>query len=75
MGLDVPITAVFMVLFILGAISHMTILLVNKKRGHTFVMSGMMFGFCMARMTTCVMRIVWVSLAIAQRLPGNGPPC
>ena len=58
--LDVPITAVFMFLFILGAISHMTIFQVNKRRGHKFILSGMMFGFCMARITTCVMRIVWV---------------
>lgn len=57
--LDVPITAVFLVLFIIGAVSHMTILQLNLRRGHKFIMSGMMFGFCMARITTCVMRIVW----------------
>lgn len=37
-------------------------------------MSGMMFGFCMARITTCVMRIVWAtrpthtSIAIAAQI-------
>lgn len=72
--LDVPVTAVFLVLFILGAIGHMTIFKLNMKRGHKFIMSGMMFGFCMARITTCVMRIVWAtrptntSIAIAAQI-------
>ncbi|KAL8667961.1 MAG: hypothetical protein Q9168_007171 [Polycauliona sp. 1 TL-2023] len=71
---DVPITAVFLVLFICGAVSHMTILQLNNKRGHKFLMSGMMFGFCMARITTCIMRIVWatrprnISIAIAAQV-------
>lgn len=56
---DVPILSVFIVLFILGAIAHMTIFQLNMRRGHKFIMSGMMFGFCMARITACVMRIVW----------------
>ncbi|KAL8685168.1 MAG: hypothetical protein Q9224_005935, partial [Gallowayella concinna] len=58
---DIPITAIFLVLFILGAIAHMTIFQLNMRRGHKFIMSGMMFGFCMARITTCVMRIVWAT--------------
>ena len=37
----------------------MTILQVNLRRGHKFLISGALFGFCMARITTCVMRIVW----------------
>ncbi|KAL8989664.1 MAG: hypothetical protein Q9169_008312 [Polycauliona sp. 2 TL-2023] len=71
---DVPITAVFLVIFICGAVAHMTILQLNNKRGHKFLMSGMMFGFCMARITTCVMRIVWatrprnISIAIAAQI-------
>ncbi|KAL9596638.1 MAG: hypothetical protein Q9219_005675 [cf. Caloplaca sp. 3 TL-2023] len=58
---DIPITAVFLFLFICGAVTHMTILQLNNKRGHKFLMSGMTFGFCMARITTCVMRIVWAT--------------
>ncbi|KAL8840547.1 MAG: hypothetical protein Q9170_001300 [Blastenia crenularia] len=58
---DIPITAVFLFLFIIGAVSNMTIFQMNKKRGHKFIMSGMLFGFCMARITTCVMRIVWAT--------------
>lgn len=50
-----------MVLFILGAISNMTIFQVNKRRGHKFLMSGMLFGFCMARIVSCILRIVWAT--------------
>ena len=39
----------------------MTILQVNLRRGHKFYFSGMLFGFCMARITTCIMRIVWAN--------------
>ena len=60
-GVDVPICAVFLVLFIIGAASHMTILQVNEKRGHRFLISGMTFGFCMSRIVTMIMRIVWAN--------------
>ncbi|KAL8828511.1 MAG: hypothetical protein Q9191_002550 [Dirinaria sp. TL-2023a] len=71
---DVPITAVFLVLFILGAVAHMTIFQINQSRGHKFIMSGMLFGFCMARTVTSIMRIVWacrptnVRIAIAAQV-------
>ncbi|KAE9377410.1 hypothetical protein N431DRAFT_502064 [Stipitochalara longipes BDJ] len=57
--LDDPATAVFLVLFIIGAVSHMTILQVNLRRGKKFIISGLLFGFCMARITTMTMRLVW----------------
>ncbi|TVY93926.1 hypothetical protein LAWI1_G000716, partial [Lachnellula willkommii] len=72
--LDDPITAVFLFLFLCGAITHMTILQINLRRGTKFIMSGMMFGFCMARITTCTMRLVWsthphdLSVAIAAQI-------
>ena len=50
-----------MVLFIIAAVLNMTILQVNLRRGHKFYFSGMLFGFCMARITTCIMRIVWAN--------------
>jgi len=37
----------------------MAILQINMRRGHKFLMSGFMFGFCMARIVTMIMRIVW----------------
>ncbi|KAL9130367.1 MAG: hypothetical protein Q9217_001425 [Psora testacea] len=58
-GVDIPICSVFLVLFLIGAVSHMTIFQVNMRRGHKFIISGMMFGFCMARVVTQIMRIVW----------------
>jgi hypothetical protein len=67
----VPITSVFLFLFLLGAITHMYILQTNQRRSHKFLFSGALFGFCMARLVTCVMRIVWsqnptnISVAIA----------
>jgi len=57
--LDDPITSVFLVLFVFGAITHMTILQVNRRRGKKFLMSGLLFGFCMARNVTMTMRLVW----------------
>ena len=70
-GVDVPICSVLIVLFIVGAACHMAIFQINRRRGHKFIMSAMLFGFCMARIVTQVMRIVWacyprnVSVAIA----------
>ncbi|CAK7220993.1 hypothetical protein SBRCBS47491_004375 [Sporothrix bragantina] len=58
---DDPISAVLMVFFIVGAASNMTIMQVNRRRGHKFLISGMVFGFCMARTTALIMRIVWAS--------------
>ncbi|MCJ1224894.1 hypothetical protein MMC12_001541 [Toensbergia leucococca] len=73
-SLDVPITAVFLLLYLLGAISHMTIFQLNMRRDRKFIISGMMFGFCCMRVVTCIMRIVWatrpenVSIAIAAEI-------
>lgn len=39
----------------------MTIFQINRRRGHKFVLSALCFGFCMARIVTCIMRIVWAS--------------
>ena len=72
--IDDPISAVLMVFFIAAAATNMTILQVNRRRGHKFVISGMVFGFCMARTMALVMRIVWasrqhnVSIAIAANI-------
>jgi hypothetical protein len=57
---DQVITAVFLVLFVMGAVTHFTIHEVNGKRGHKFHLSDAMFDFCMLRLVTTTMRIVWV---------------
>jgi hypothetical protein len=52
----------------------MFILQTNLRKGHKFVISGATFGFCMARIVTCIMRIVWacyahnVKIAIAAQI-------
>ena len=58
-GVDIPICTIFMLLYIIGAASHMTVLQINMRRGHKFIISGMMFGFCMSRLATMILRIVW----------------
>ncbi|KAI9842105.1 MAG: hypothetical protein M1837_007466 [Sclerophora amabilis] len=73
-NVDIPITAVFLALFIVGAATHMAIFQKNKRRGHKFLMSGILFGFCMSRILSCVLRIAWatrptnISLAIAAQI-------
>lgn len=74
---DVPVCAVFLALYIAFAATNMTIFQINRRRNHKFVLSAMMFGFCMARITTLVLRIVWstrqhnVRLAIAANILVN----
>ncbi|MCJ1275478.1 hypothetical protein MMC21_003281 [Puttea exsequens] len=65
---DVPICAVFLVLYIIAACSHMTILQINQHRKHKFIMSGMMFGYCMSRIVTMIMRIVWATRPMNVRI-------
>ncbi|KAF2199129.1 hypothetical protein GQ43DRAFT_473919 [Delitschia confertaspora ATCC 74209] len=61
-GIDIPITAAFLFLYICGAATHMTIFQRNKRRGHKFLISVFTFGFCMARIATCTLRIASISL-------------
>ncbi|OJK01300.1 hypothetical protein ASPACDRAFT_115945 [Aspergillus aculeatus ATCC 16872] len=71
---DVPTCAVFIVLYICFAATNMSIFQVNRRRGHKFIFNSLMYGFCMARLLTLVLRIVWsqrptnVSLAIAAQV-------
>jgi hypothetical protein len=68
---------VFLVLYILGAASHMTIFQLNRRQGHKFIPSVVTFGFCMMRTLTCSLRIGWaykptnVSLGIASSIFTN----
>ncbi|KAH6895409.1 hypothetical protein B0T10DRAFT_477858 [Thelonectria olida] len=74
---DDPISAVLLVFFIAGAALNMTIFQLNRRRSHKFVLSALLFGFCMARITANVLRIVWASnltnvgLAIAAQVLVN----
>lgn len=59
-NVDLPVTIVFLLLFILGAFTHISIYRANAKRGHKFLLSDLMFDFCMIRSVTCIFRIIWV---------------
>ncbi|KAF2853095.1 hypothetical protein T440DRAFT_505975 [Plenodomus tracheiphilus IPT5] len=61
-SIDLPVTAVFLALFMIGAATHMTIFQLNRRRGHKFLFNGALFGFCMSRIVTCILRIASVSL-------------
>ncbi|KAL1963103.1 hypothetical protein VTN77DRAFT_8646 [Rasamsonia byssochlamydoides] len=58
-SVDVPICAVFIALFAIGAAGHMTIFQLNRRKGHKFIPSAATFGFCMARIVTNSLRIAW----------------
>ncbi|KAK7538153.1 uncharacterized protein J3D65DRAFT_317801 [Phyllosticta citribraziliensis] len=60
-GTDIPVTSVFLFLFLLGAVGHMAIFQKNRKRNHKFLMSIMLFAFCMCRVLTCILRISWAT--------------
>lgn len=44
-----------------AAATNMTIFQINRRRAHKFVFSALLFGFCMARITTLALRIAWAS--------------
>lgn len=43
-AIDVPVTAVFLALFMIGAATHMTIFQLNRRRGHKFLFNAVIFG-------------------------------
>lgn len=59
-AIDLPVTIVFLVLFATGAFTHISIYQANSKRGHKFLLSDLMFDFCMVRIVSCIFRIIWV---------------
>ena len=65
---DIPIAAVFISIYVSFAITNMTILQLNRRRGHKFAVSGVLFGFCMARIATLVLRIAWATRQYNARL-------
>ncbi|PHH60502.1 hypothetical protein CDD81_1592 [Ophiocordyceps australis] len=58
-SLDVPLTLVFLFFFGFGAYLHITTYKANSKRGHKFLLSSLLFDFCMVRVTTFIFRILW----------------
>ncbi|CUS14334.1 unnamed protein product [Tuber aestivum] len=60
-GVDVPISSVFIAIFFTLAVIHMALFARNRRRGHFFVFSAVVFGFCMSRIVTFSMRIAWAT--------------
>ncbi|KAK3391038.1 hypothetical protein B0H63DRAFT_130643 [Podospora didyma] len=73
-AVDVPICSVLLSLFVIGAAMNMTIFQVNRRHGYRFLFSGLLFGFCMARIVALSMRIAWsayprdINVAIASQI-------
>jgi hypothetical protein len=71
---DIPVCVVFLVIYMCFAATNMTIFQINRRKGHKFIPSAMMFGFSMSRIVTLVLRIVWsqrptnVRLALAAQI-------
>jgi len=56
---DIPVCGVLIAFFAINAIIHLQIFKQNKTQGRLFVFSMLVFGFCMARITTFSIRIAW----------------
>lgn len=56
-SVDVPICAVFIALYAIGAAGHMALFQLNMRKGHKFIPSAATFGFCMSRIVTNALRI------------------
>lgn len=71
---DIPICAVFIVIYLCFAITNIILYQKNRQRHHKFVLSVLMTGFSMARVATLVLRIAWanrqtnIQLAIAAQI-------
>lgn len=74
---DVVLSSLFLAFYVGLAIFHQFIYQTNRRRSHNFKISIPLFGFCMARILTQTLRIVWVykshnvSLAIAANIFTN----
>ncbi|KAI1074558.1 hypothetical protein F5B20DRAFT_433930 [Whalleya microplaca] len=58
-AVDVPISSVFILLFIIGAAGHVTRFQLNLRRGHKFLPSAASFAFCITRIVANALRIAW----------------
>ncbi|KAL9130269.1 MAG: hypothetical protein Q9217_001519 [Psora testacea] len=65
---DIPVCAVLLFIYVVGAIANQSIFQRNQRKGHKFYMSWAMFGFCMARVGTLVLRIAWTTRSMNARL-------
>jgi hypothetical protein len=50
-----------MAIYLGFAATNMAIFQVNRRHGRLFIPSILLFGFCMSRILTCILRIVWAT--------------
>jgi hypothetical protein len=60
-SVDIPITAVFLALYLTSAACNFGLFHYNRAHGHKFLVSLFLGGFSMARLGTCVLRIAWAT--------------
>ncbi|KAK3400656.1 hypothetical protein B0T20DRAFT_150777 [Sordaria brevicollis] len=60
-GHDFAVCIIFLVLFAAIALGHFIIFQRNRRRGHKFIFSMLLFGFCMARITAISTRLAWAA--------------
>lgn len=60
-AVDIPALAVLMAIYVAFAATNMAIFQVNRRHGRLFIPSVLLFGFCMSRILTCILRIVWAT--------------
>ncbi|KAH6616480.1 hypothetical protein C7974DRAFT_319148 [Boeremia exigua] len=65
---DIPVTAVCLALYVCGAATHMTIFQLNRRRGYKFLFNAVLFGFCMSRIVTCILRLASITHPLNIRL-------
>ena len=71
---DIPICAVFTLVYLCFAATNSTIFQQNRRKDHKFLLSVLLTGFCMARFGTLVLRIAWatrqhnIRLAVAAQI-------
>ena len=58
-AVDVAPLSVFIFLYLTSAVINIVIFQTNLRKGHKFIISGLLVGFSMARVLTCTLRIVW----------------
>ncbi|KAL7629802.1 hypothetical protein AAE478_001325 [Parahypoxylon ruwenzoriense] len=65
---DIPVSSVLILLYVGFAAANMAIFQIDLRSGRKFLPSVFLFAFCMARITTLVLRIVWATRQTNVRL-------
>ncbi|KAF2860885.1 hypothetical protein K470DRAFT_264088 [Piedraia hortae CBS 480.64] len=71
---DIAICSVLAMLYLYGGVSFIRLIKMNSKKQHKFLLIILMIQFCMSRVVTCILRIVWskfihnIRLAIAAQI-------